>query len=143
MHMIIFLKDDSKLQTPEDVNSLISAELPDRDLEPELYALVLKHMVHGPCGDLNPNSPCMEDGKCQKNFPKQFKDHTTLSEDAYADYQRRDDGREHTIGDKPVDNRWIVPHSRFLLWKYRCHINLECVISVKSIKYIYKYVYKG
>jgi hypothetical protein len=24
-----------------------------------------------------------------------------------------------------------------------CHINIECVLSLGSIKYIYKYVYKG
>ena len=31
----------------------------------------------------------------------------------------------------------------FILWKYRCHFNLECIASVKAIKYIYKYIYKG
>ena len=100
-------------------------------------------MVHGPCGELNPNSPCMENGRCQKHFPKDFRDHTTLGEDAYATYRRRDDHKEHTRNGKPVDNRWVVPYSPYFLWKYRCHINMECVISLKSIKYIYKYVYKG
>jgi hypothetical protein len=56
MHLIIFLYHDSKLRTPEDINSLISAELPDPDTQPELYYLVVKHMVHGPCGILNPNA---------------------------------------------------------------------------------------
>src|SRR6201996_7208468 len=30
-----------------------------------------------------------------------------------------------------------------MIWKYRSHINVECILSVKAIKYIYKYVYKG
>ena len=39
-------------------------------------------------------------------------------------------------------NRWVVCHSQYLIWKYRCHINVESVASVKAIKYIYKYIYK-
>ena len=42
-----------------------------------------------------------------------------------------------------VDNCWVVPHCRWLIWKYHCHINVECIASIKAIKYIYKYVYKG
>jgi len=142
-HMIIFFKREHKLRTPDDVDTLISAELPDKDTQPELFALVTKHMVHGPCGALNPNSPCMVDGKCSKNFPKQFNDFTTVAEDSYATYRRRDDGRKHMVRGKEVDNRWIVPYCPYLLFRYRCHLNLESVFSIKSIKYIYKYVYKG
>jgi hypothetical protein len=93
MHLIIFLDHDSKLRMPEDIDSLISAELPDPDTQPELYHLVVKHMVHGPCGVLNPNAPCMVDGKCSKNFPKAFIEHTTLSEDSYSCLKRPDNGR--------------------------------------------------
>ena len=30
-----------------------------------------------------------------------------------------------------------------LLQKYDCHINVEDCVSIKSLKYLYKYVYKG
>jgi len=144
IHVVLFLHHDHKLRTPEDVDSLISAEFPDQEKEPELYALVLKHMVHNPCGADNPHAPCMQDGKCSKNFPKPFRDATTLSENSYAVYKRRNDGRTHTTSrGEEVDNRWVVPYSPYLLWRYRCHINVESVYSIKSIKYIYKYVYKG
>jgi Helitron helicase-like domain at N-terminus len=52
IYMIIFLKRESKLITPEHVNSLISAEFPDKETQPEIYDLVSKFMVHGPCGGL-------------------------------------------------------------------------------------------
>ena len=40
-------------------------------------------------------------------------------------------------------NQWVVCHSPYLIWKYRCHINVESIASIKALKYIYKYVYKG
>ena len=30
-----------------------------------------------------------------------------------------------------------------VLWKSRCHVNVESIASVKAVKYIYKYVHKG
>jgi hypothetical protein len=38
---------------------------------------------------------------------------------------------------------WVVPHNLFLVTKYNCHINVEVVSSIKAVKYLYKYVYKG
>ncbi|GBM89553.1 hypothetical protein AVEN_259331-1 [Araneus ventricosus] len=42
-----------------------------------------------------------------------------------------------------IDKRWIVPYSPLLLKMFDAHINVECCNSVKSIKYILKYVHKG
>ena len=43
----------------------------------------------------------------------------------------------------PLDNRWIVPYNPYLSKKYNAHINVEIYSSIKSCKYLYKYVYKG
>ena len=91
----------------------------------------------------NPQSPCMDGNKCSKSFPKPFRKQTTVNDDSYTNLWRREDGKQHIINGKEVDNRWVVPHSPWLIWKYHCHINVECISSVKAIKYIYKYVYKG
>jgi hypothetical protein len=142
-HIIVFLHPDSKLRTPEDVDSMLSSEIPDPDTEPELFQLVTKFMVHGPCGDANPNAPCMKDGRCIRGFPKPFREQTTISDDSYASTRRRNTGRTYVINGREIDNRWIVTYCIFLIWAYRCHINVECVASIKAIKYIYKYIYKG
>ena len=42
-----------------------------------------------------------------------------------------------------MDNRWIVPYNKYLLRKFDAHINVEICSSIRSVKYLYKYVYKG
>lgn len=42
-----------------------------------------------------------------------------------------------------IHNSWIVPYSPFLCRLFQAHINFEYCNSVKSIKYICKYVTKG
>ena len=44
---------------------------------------------------------------------------------------------------KTIDNSWIVPYNPYFSLKYNCHINVESCASVKSVKYLFKYVYKG
>jgi len=144
-HSVGYLDPADKLRTPEQIDSLLSAEFPDPDTQPELFELVKKFMVHGPCGAQNPHAPCMDPDtkKCTKNYPKPFRQQTSLSEDSYAVLRRRDTGRTFEVGGKQVDNRWVVPYSPYLIWKYHCHINVEWVASIKAVKYIYKYIYKG
>lgn len=45
--------------------------------------------------------------------------------------------------DVVVDNSWIVPYSPLLSKTFKAHCNVEYCNSVKSIKYICKYVTKG
>ncbi|CAG7824648.1 unnamed protein product, partial [Allacma fusca] len=63
MHMLIILHEDYKPRTREMINKYVSAEIPDKETNHRLYDIVVKHMIHGPCGNLNKNSPCMAAGK--------------------------------------------------------------------------------
>lgn len=42
-----------------------------------------------------------------------------------------------------LDNRFVVPYNPQLLRLYECHTNMEVVRTIKAIKYMYKYMYKG
>lgn len=69
-HILIILHHDSKPFTPDAYDEYVSAEIPDPKLLPDLHKLVVSHMIHGPCGEANKHSPCIENGKCTKQFPK-------------------------------------------------------------------------
>ena len=86
MHLLIWLKREYKVSTPAEVDSMISAEFPDPLTHPRLFRLVSEMMTHGPCGEINPNSPCMKDCCCTKHFPKDFCDETTVNADGYPKY---------------------------------------------------------
>ena len=66
-----------------------------------------------------------------------------MSFDGYPYYKQRNDWKKIMRRNQTVDNRFVVPYCPGLLCIFNCHINIEVVSSVKSVKYLYKYVYKG
>jgi hypothetical protein len=92
-HFLLIMESGYKLIVPEQYDRLISAELPDKNKYPELYAMVVKHMMHGPCGVLNPKNVCMQDGCCKNRYARPFNPSTVQGSDAYLVYRRCDDGR--------------------------------------------------
>ncbi|EEE56892.1 hypothetical protein OsJ_06543 [Oryza sativa Japonica Group] len=142
-HILLIMKSGSKLTTPDEYDKVICAEIPDKAKYPELHLLAIKHMLHGPCGTLNKNCACMVDGECRFDFPRQFNQATQQGKDSYPLYRRRDDRWRVKIRGAELDNRWVVPYNPGLLMRYNCHINVEACASIKSVKYLYKYVYKG
>ncbi len=71
-HILIFFVEDSKPYTVEDVDRMISAELPNPETNRLAHKMVARCMMHGPCGAAFPIAPCMEDGKCKKQYPCKF-----------------------------------------------------------------------
>ncbi|XP_067129653.1 uncharacterized protein [Centruroides vittatus] len=146
-HILIWLIDKI---TPDKIDEVISAEIPDVNIDPGLFEVVTNNMIHGPCGAINNNSPCMKDGKCTKRYPRDLHAETITGNDGYPQYRRRsteDGGKFITLkvrnNEIEVDNRWVVPYSPLLSKTFKAHINVEYCSSVKSIKYICKYVNKG
>jgi hypothetical protein len=141
-HIVVWLVDKIR---PDEIDSIISAEIPDETVDPKLHVIVTKNMIHGPCEVFNNNSPCMIDGKCSKRYPRDLIADTITGNDGYPMYRRRsveDNGRSVVVKvkgqDVHVDNRWIVPYSPILSKAFEAHINVEYCNSVKSIKYMGK-----
>ncbi|XP_027166434.1 uncharacterized protein LOC113766438 [Coffea eugenioides] len=145
-HFLIILKPSSKLYSTDSYDKIVSAEIPDQSKNPHLFNMVRRHMIHGPCGKRNPTNVCMQgehQRKCRNNYPKPFADKTFHGDNAYPTYQRRNNGYKMMVRGHEVDNRWVVPYSPYLLAKFNCHLNVEICSTVKAVKYIYKYIYKG
>ena len=85
----------------------------------------------------------MENNTCKKCFPKAFTNQTIIKQDGYPDYTHPDNRRTVQKCQDIFDNKVVVPHPRELLVQFDYHINLEVCGSIKAVKYIYKYIYKG
>ncbi|KAK9139056.1 hypothetical protein Scep_008737 [Stephania cephalantha] len=143
-HFLIVLEPNSKISDPSTFDRYVCAEIPNKAKYRHLNELVIKHMMHGPCGTLNPKNICMlVEGKCKNHYPKQFCEYTCHDIDSYPQYRRRNDGKVEKVRGSDLDNRWVVPYNPYLLSKYDCHLNVEICSTIKAVKYLYKYIYKG
>lgn len=93
--------------------------------------MVVVSMVHGPCGILYSESPCMIETKCTTRFPRTLLASIITVSDGYPLYRRhsaQDNGRAISLKVRNVDvvvsNSWIVPYSPFLLKIFKAHCNV-------------------
>lgn len=142
-HWIIAVDPPHNSRNPEYIDRVICAEIPDPEVDSELYEIVCNNYLRL-CTEI-----CSLDGDftCKKNFPKAFQDHTQVQLNGYPLYRRRDNGR-HVIkkrGQIPVrlDNRHVVPYNPYLAKMFGCHINVEHLSGIRVIKYIFNYINKG
>ncbi|CAN1256874.1 ATP-dependent DNA helicase PIF1 [Linum perenne] len=142
-HIVIWLASSDKPNTVDKVDKIISAELPDPKCDPLGYDAVTKFMMHGPCGQDRPSSPCMKEGKCSKYYPKTYVHETTFDANGYVTYRRRQTGITTVKSGIPLDTLSVVPYNRDLLIKYQAHMNVEICHKGQLIKYLFKYILKG
>uniref|UniRef100_A0A8C5M9U6 ATP-dependent DNA helicase n=1 Tax=Leptobrachium leishanense TaxID=445787 RepID=A0A8C5M9U6_9ANUR len=107
-HILMILSPQDKLKDADDIDRFISAEIPDTHSQPRLHAIVVKHMIHGPCGPQNINSPCMTDGVCSKNYPKTYQEQTLSNMDGYPLYRRTQTAASIEVNGKIINNSWVV-----------------------------------
>jgi hypothetical protein len=142
-HILLILDRNHKPHTTDVVDQMVSAEIPDQTLFPDLYKTVVSFMLHGPCGPTNPNSSCMQDGRCTKWYPRQYTEKTSFDKEGFPLYQRSSTGFTVVRGRHEFCNCDVVPFNRYLSAKFNCHINVEVATAVTAVKYLFKYVYKG
>nr|XP_029713639.1 uncharacterized protein LOC115257822 [Aedes albopictus] len=63
-HILITLQAEDKFTTAERIDAFVSAEIPPTT-QPSLREIVLRFMMHGPCGPSNPRAVCMENARCR------------------------------------------------------------------------------
>ena len=80
-HILICLEEKDKIRSIEDIDALVSAQIPDANVHKLAYETVSTCLMHGPCGPSFPNAPCMKNGQCSKHFPKEFSEETLLLND--------------------------------------------------------------
>ncbi|XP_062190285.1 uncharacterized protein LOC133893304 [Phragmites australis] len=141
-HLIVWLDKDGPL-TSDNIDKLISAQLPDPSIDPVGFEVVTSFMIHGPCSAANPACSCMIDGECSKHYPKEYCDKTTILQNGHVRYARPDNGITAKKNDTDLDNQFVVPHNVDLLVKYQAHINVERVNRDGMEKYLFKYMAKG
>ncbi|CAN0874977.1 ATP-dependent DNA helicase PIF1 [Linum grandiflorum] len=123
--------------------AILSAELPNPSLDPIGYDAVTKFMLHRPCGQSRPSSPCMQDERCSKFFPKPYASETTFDDHGHVTYRRRETNVSAFKSGAVLDNSYVVPYNRDLVVKYQAHINVEICHKGQLIKYLFKYITKG
>lgn len=129
-HMLIRLKGEMSVS---DVDSLVSAELPTEAEDPQLRALILKHMMHPKDHLLREYSRChTKAGTCQYEFPLPLEENTRFDEAGKIYYRRRKE-----------EDRWVVSHIPGLIRALQTHIHTEVCSNVGIVMYLYKYLFKG
>uniref|UniRef100_A0A1I7U5B6 ATP-dependent DNA helicase n=1 Tax=Caenorhabditis tropicalis TaxID=1561998 RepID=A0A1I7U5B6_9PELO len=148
-HVHLLLALECPITNADDVNRIISAEVPDVPTNPtdpdyedrkRYYDMVKGLMTHFPCqGD--DTAYCNEGKKhhwtrCCKGFPHDKSPDTVMCDNHYPKYKRNStnvftlirSGKFFTAG-----SEYVVSHNPFLLMKYGCHINVEVVSSIKTM----------
>ncbi|XP_048497985.1 uncharacterized protein LOC125496539 [Beta vulgaris subsp. vulgaris] len=140
------MKLSYKIKEPDAFDKFKSAEIPDES-NPHLRRIILSHMVHVPCGKANTECPCMKHksspGTCKYGYPKACREETSTHENGFPLYRRRNDSKKPIIRKFAMDNTWVIPYNPYLSALFDSHSNVEVCSTIKAVKYIYKYVYKG
>ena len=85
--------------------------------------------------------------ECSKGAPWSYAAEAAVDDDSFPIYKRRspDNGGSSFVNSRGlvVTNQWVVPYNKAVLLLWQGHANLKIVTSVISVKYIFKYEFKG
>ncbi|XP_054274704.1 uncharacterized protein LOC128994295 [Macrosteles quadrilineatus] len=148
-HIVFKIDGDGPVQAA-DIDSIIRSDIPsEEEAGGRLRELVLRHMIHGPCGtEYRTDFPCWNSDKgcCSKFFPKPVCETTHIDEKGFVQYKRSYENKGVITSRRKsvtVHDGWVVPYNSALLLKYEAHINLELASTRKVVKYLFKYLMKG
>ncbi len=87
-HLLLILYKDIHFLDPATIHEIICAKFPSREVDPELHRIIAAAIVHGHCGDEDPDYPCMtqqmgKNVRCSKGYPKTMNMETTLQANGF------------------------------------------------------------
>ena len=151
-HLLVTLS--SKQDSPDKIDSFISAELPEYPAADDpkkeekllLLKLVTKFMIHGPCVE-RPELACRssDPNKCIKRYPKAYRDATRICSSGFPLYRRRNNGSIVLVGELGrtfATSKDVVPYNLFLLMQRKCHISVRVCAALQAFKYIFNYIFR-
>ncbi|KAK6060503.1 hypothetical protein COOONC_01836 [Cooperia oncophora] len=83
------MREGWKVRTADECDAAVRAEFPNHLEEPKLHNAITSYMIHRQCGPVEPHSPCMQGVSCSKRSPKPLRQTTSMEEDGYPLYKRR------------------------------------------------------
>ena len=126
-HILIILLN--KILSPRHIDAAVSAEMPDPTADPELHALIVKHMLHPRCDDCETYGCRIDKDKkvcpCVRHFPKPACRETVIIPDGYPMYRRRGRFFATVKGGRIISDHWVVPYNAYLMRRYKTHCNVE------------------
>ena len=141
-HAHILLKYSKDCVSPDDIDRVISARIPQTAGDAEIVRRFMIHPTHTsniinniPPSSENPLKYCekWKDGVrvCRFGYPKPAQERTSFNPSNRVLYQRGE-------GDA-----FVVPHCLPLLRKFECHMNMEIAGYGQLFQYLFKYIHKG
>jgi hypothetical protein len=130
IHLMLTLDKADRPDTPDKIDLLVSAKIPDPVEEPELHRVITGQNFHGPCQ----GRPCWTGSGCKQGFLKPFSEKKIVVDGAYPIYKRRNNGRSHTKNGTTFVNLHVVPFNRFLSYMFQCHINVKIPVNTNAVE---------
>uniref|UniRef100_A0A183C837 Helitron_like_N domain-containing protein n=1 Tax=Globodera pallida TaxID=36090 RepID=A0A183C837_GLOPA len=145
IHLCLILDFARMQMSMEDyIDEYISAEIPDlphagdnshaAKLQRLFRRFILENMYHT-CSTRDPLPTVIDDRIVGVQYRRR--------PPAQSESERLRNPERYACAISGKDNRFVVPHNRFLALKYRSHINVEWIQGDACIKYVLKYVMKG
>ncbi|GJX19501.1 uncharacterized protein Tco_0222178 [Tanacetum coccineum] len=73
-YFLLIMRSDHKMINPDHYDKMVCTEILDPIKCLKMHEMVVKHMMHSPCGNINTLSPCMQGDpkQCHWRYPRQF-----------------------------------------------------------------------
>ena len=137
VHLTVSIRPEYKPKTVDDIDRIISAEIPDPSIDPDLHDKVIRYMIHHQCDKDHARFSCYNEttDKCRWNFGDiEYSGETTWDNITESPVYRRrspEQGGQRVYLNagsergRCVDNRWVASYNPYLLKKYDCHVHVQ------------------